>query len=143
MTRALVLLIAICALPADAQTASPQPEVLGEIAEPPGASPSYRMLVPGLLARTVFVARDPESGVAVSVLGLLLGPGQTSEEARLEQDLVLLVRSGRGMITVDDRHDELTLGVSHSVPAGTSFKIENFDDETALSLRGVLVGGER
>lgn len=135
MIRLIVLATAVWAAPAGAQTASPEGDGTPRIQEPL----PYRMLTPGLLAREVFAARDADSGLAVSVWGLVLGPGGASEEARLEEDLILLVRSGRGILTLGDRHEELAVGISRSVPAGLPFRIENFDDAAPLSLRGVLL----
>lgn len=106
-------------------------------AEPPLRP--YQTLVPGLLGRPVFQAADPAGYHQVEIWALLVGPGQRTDEASLPGDAVLLVRSGRGILRIGDRASDLRLGTSAAVNAGVRFRIDNSDDEQAISFRVVVI----
>jgi mannose-6-phosphate isomerase-like protein (cupin superfamily) len=121
-----------------AQTADPLPGTTVEAA-PARETPEYRTLVRGLLVREVFRTRAQDRGYSVEVWGMLVGPGQRTGETKLDADAILLVRSGRGIMTIDGENNELRLGSSYSIPAGRSFRVENFDEASPISLRGVIL----
>jgi mannose-6-phosphate isomerase-like protein (cupin superfamily) len=121
-----------------AQTADPSPGTTVETA-PAREIPRYRTLVRGLLVREVFQTGAQDRGYSVEVWGMLVGPGQRTDETKLDADAILLVRSGRGIMTIDGENNELRLGSSYSIPAGRSFRVENFDEAAPISLRGVIL----
>jgi mannose-6-phosphate isomerase-like protein (cupin superfamily) len=106
------------------------------------AEPAYRQLVPGLLARTRFVA--PTNGDRrVELWDLLVGPGKRSGPATLPGGAVLEVRGGSGRITVGDKDQELRTGATLAVPDGASFRLVNGRDDLGLSIRATVVAGGR
>ena len=117
-----------------AQTVSSGPRTM-----PLFQRPKYERLVPGLLARPVFDALDPERQYRAEVWGLLVGPGRKSEEASLPGNAVLLLRSGRGMISIGGKNQELGLGRSVTVARGDRFQIENLDQQQPISIRALIV----
>ena len=110
---------------------------------PTAAPPAYRQLVPGLLARTRFVA-PTSADRRVELWDLLVGPGKRSAPATLPGGAVLEVRGGSGRITVGDKDQELRTGATLAVPDGTSFRLVNGREDLGLSIRAtVIVGGRR
>jgi hypothetical protein len=105
----------------------------------PFAVPKYERYAAGLLARSVFQAIDPQRRYRAEVWGLLVGPGQRSEEVSLPGDAVLLVRAGRGMISINGKNQELALGRAVTVQRSDKFLIENFDPHQAISIRATIV----
>ncbi len=104
---------------------------------------SYKQLVPGLLARTRFVA-PATADRRVELWDLLVGPGQRSAPATLPGGAVLEVRGGSGRITIADKDQELRTGATLSVADGTSFRLVNARNDLGLSIRAtVVIGGRR
>lgn len=103
------------------------------------AVPKYERYARGLLARSVFQAIDPQQHYRIEVWGLVVGPGQRSEEATLPGNALLLVRAGRGLISINGKNQELALGRVVMVPRSDKFTIENFDPHQAISMRATIV----
>jgi len=103
------------------------------------AVPKYERYVKGLLVRSVFQAMDPQRRYRAEIWGLLVGPGQRSEEATLPGEAVLLVRAGRGVISINGKNQELALGRAVVVQHSDKFVIENLDPHQAISMRATVV----
>ena len=107
------------------------------------STPAYQQLVPGLLARTRFVA-PATAERRVELWDLLVGPGKRSAPVTLPGGAVLEVRGGSGRITIGDKHQELRTGTTLSVADGTSFQLANARNDLGLSIRAtVVIGGRR
>jgi quercetin dioxygenase-like cupin family protein len=106
------------------------------------STPTYRQLVPGLLARTRFVA-DATSNRRVELWDLLAGPGMRSAAATLPGSAVLEVRGGSGRIILGGKEQELRAGATLSIPDGTSFQLVNARNDLGLSIRATVIVGKR
>jgi hypothetical protein len=106
--------------------------------EVPPAESLLKQIAPGLLARTIYTA-VPTGPYRVEIWELVVGPGRRSEATSLPGGVVLEVRSGNGIITVGERHHKVTNGSTLSVAEGSAFAIQNTNEESALSLRAVVI----
>jgi mannose-6-phosphate isomerase-like protein (cupin superfamily) len=105
--------------------------------------PTYEQLVPGLLARTRFVA-PATADRRVELWDLLVGPGQRSAAATLPGGAVLEVRGGSGRISIGEREQELRAGATLAVADGASFRLVNARNDLGLSIRAtVIIAGRR
>jgi mannose-6-phosphate isomerase-like protein (cupin superfamily) len=107
----------------------------------PGADggPPYELYGPGLLARPAFQAADQKGRYRIEIWGLLIGPGKKTDTTTLPGDSILMVRSGRGMVSIDGKNQELTLGGAYQVRQNHQFQIENFDRDSPISIRAVII----
>jgi mannose-6-phosphate isomerase-like protein (cupin superfamily) len=141
LTAASLILAVVAGGEAYAQAATPggTPLRLAPASEPP----MYEVLAPGLFGRSVYSAQAPDRSYGIEVFGLLVGPGRSSEPTQFDGDAVLLVRSGRGLIAIEGKNQELSLGSAYSIAAGQTFHIENFDEAIPISLRAVILRSAR
>jgi hypothetical protein len=80
----------------------------------------------GSLARTLFGAEG--SGIRVEVREILVGPKQRSTAARSAGAAIGEVRSGRGVLNVDGKVQNLQMGSMLSLADGQSYTLENQSD---------------
>jgi len=98
----------------------------------------YRLLVPGLLTRTRYVA-DRGQRHAVEVWDLMVGPGQATATAHLPGSAVVEVRSGTGVFTSRSTPRELRIGMTFVLDEAAEFAVTNADKEAPLILRVTLI----
>ena len=105
----------------------------------------YKELVAGLLMRQRYAA---EGRPAVEVWDLMVGPGKTTQPARLPGAGVLEVRSGRGVLRVGPARPiragsarPLRTGVVLALDDTAEFILVNEDKETPLILRATVIRG--
>jgi hypothetical protein len=102
----------------------------------------YRQLVPGLLVRTRYAA-DTGAQSAVEIWDLMVGPGMTTENARLAGAAIIEVRSGIGVLTALGSPHELRIGTTFALDEGAEFVIKNGDKDVPLILRVTLIQSVR
>jgi hypothetical protein len=98
----------------------------------------YRSIAPGLLARTRYVA-DRTGPYTLEVWDLMVGPGKTSEKARLPGAAVVEVRSGTGILSSGGKSVDLRLGATAPLAEAADFSLGNTDKEAPLILRATLI----
>jgi len=98
----------------------------------------YRSIAPGLLARTRYVA-ERMGPYTLEVWDLMVGPGKTSEKARLPGAAVVEVRSGTGILSSGGKSVDLRMGTTASLAEAADFALGNNDKEAPLILRATLI----
>ncbi len=97
----------------------------------------YLQLAPGLLSRTLF-ATDEADGMRVEVRDLLVGPNQTSASATLPGSATCEVRSGGGVLSMGDKHQQFHMGETFVIPDAQNFTIAN-ESEIPIGIRVHLI----
>jgi quercetin dioxygenase-like cupin family protein len=87
----------------------------------------YSELATGILTRTLYETSSG-NGYRIEVRDLLVAPQQHSASATLPGSAVCQVLSGDGVLTVGDKHHDLKMGSTFTIPEGEAFAIQNKSD---------------
>jgi quercetin dioxygenase-like cupin family protein len=140
LTRATVVAGLALTLAVTASTLAAQAATQDTIRARGERAPLFQQVVPGLLARTRFVA-DSAAGMTVELWDLLIGPGMQSDSTSFPGSVVLEVRAGSGRVTIGGQAQELRPGSFVRVPAGVAVAFTNTRDDLGLALRATVVRG--
>jgi mannose-6-phosphate isomerase-like protein (cupin superfamily) len=94
----------------------------------------YSQLAQGLLARTAYQSPSGAQGVRIEVVDFLVGPQQRTASVPSPGALVLEIKSGDGILSVNDRTEKLSTGRTLSLQAGVTLTFEN-TGETPLAMQ--------
>jgi len=87
----------------------------------------YSELATGVLTRTLYEASSG-NGYRIEVRDLLVAPQQHSASATLPGSAVCQVLSGDGVLTAGEKHQDLKIGSTFTIPEGEAFAIQNKSD---------------
>jgi hypothetical protein len=107
------------------------------------ATPAFKPLVPGLLARHIVEASSIEGDYSSDIWSLLVGPATETSEARLPGAAVLSVNAGKVDVIVGSEKRSLAPGTSTQVAEGASFKLVNTDKDRPALLRAIVLSAGR
>jgi hypothetical protein len=102
----------------------------------------FEQYAPGLLARTVYVA-EGSGPFRVEVWDLLVGPAKRTEPASLPGGAILEIRSGVGLVAVDQKASDVRPGSMVRVDEGSRLVIENRDKDQGLSIRAIVIAARQ
>jgi hypothetical protein len=111
--------------------------------EPRVATPAFKPLVPGLLARHIVEASSIEGDYSSDIWSLLVGPATETSEARLPGAALLSLNAGKVDVLVGSEKRSLTPGTSTQVAEGASFKLVNTDKDRPALLRAIVLSAGR
>ena len=107
------------------------------------ATPAFKPLVPGLLARRIVEANSVEGDYTSDIWSLLVGPATETSEARLPGAAVLSLSAGKVDVLVGSERRSLAPGTSTQVAEGASFKLVNKDKDRTALLRAIVLSAGR
>jgi hypothetical protein len=107
------------------------------------ATPAFKPLVPGLLARHIVEASSIDGDYSTDIWSLLVGPATETSEARLPGAAVLSVNAGKVDVLIGSEKRSLAPGTSTEVTEGASFKLVNTDKDRPALLRAIILSAGR
>ena len=111
--------------------------------QPRAATPAFKPLATGLLARQIVEASSIEGDYSADIWSLLVGPATETSEARLPGAAVLSLNAGKVDVLVGSEKRSLAPGTSTQVAEGTSFKLINMDKDRPALLRAIVLSAGR
>lgn len=85
---------------------------------------TYQPIAPGMLARTLF-ATTQTGPVAVEIVDILVGPGQTAQLPAMQFAALLNIEAGAALLSLDGKAVAAKLGGVISVNQGQSIAVDN------------------
>ena len=98
----------------------------------------YREYAPGLLVRKTYVS-GTDGELRAGVWDLLVGPGKRTSKVSLPGAAILLIRSGKGLVSVADKREDVSIGMALSIAQGDELVIDNRQGTTAIAIRAIVV----
>jgi hypothetical protein len=114
--------------------AAPPIEAAPDDAAPRVGANAYRQATPGMLTRTIF-STSQAGHVAVEIVDLLVGPGQTADIPRAEFAALLEVQAGSPALRVDGKAVVALPGSVIGISEGQRIAIDNAGAERPFVAR--------